>query len=282
MSRRNSERMGGPMRSNAKPTMAQPPEGFSFVIPTEFVELPSRGLFYPAGHPLHNVDVLEFKHMTAKEEDILTSKTLLKKGIAIDRVIRNVIIDKTIDPDSLLVGDRNALIISLRAASYGNIYETNVACPSCGTKSVYSFDLNKANTYHGDDASSFDVFVLEDGTFEVELPVTKIKIVFKLLTGYEEKQYLQTVEENTKKKTGEKLISQQIMAMVVSANGDDRLETRRYISQNLPSMDSKHLRMAYKFANPNIDLTQNFECSSCGYEADMEVPLSADFFWPNK
>jgi hypothetical protein len=270
------------MRSNAKPAMAQPPEGFSFVVPTEFVDLPSGGRYYPEGHPLCDKEVLEFKHMTAKEEDILTSKTLLKKGIAIDRVIRNVIVDKSIDPDSLLVGDRNALIIALRAASYGNEYQTNVTCPSCQNKTTYSFDLNDTTSYGGEDIEVMDVIERDDGTFEVELPATKITAIFKLLTGKEEKQYLKNVEESTKKKNGEKLVSQQLMAMLVSVNGDDRLQTRQYVSQNLPSMDSKHLRMAYKFANPNIDLTQNFECSNCGHEAEMEVPLSADFFWPQQ
>ena len=274
--------MGGPMRSNAKPTMAQPPEGFSFVVPTEFVDLPSGGQYYPEGHPLCDKEVLEFKHMTAKEEDILTSKTLLKKGLAIDRVIKNVIIDKSIDPDSLLVGDRNALIIALRAASYGSEYQTNLTCPSCQTKVTYSFDLEQTNIYGGEDIEVMDVVSKDDGTFETVLPATKITAVFKLLTGREEKQYLKSIEDGSKNKNGENLISQQLMAMLVSVNGDDRLETRRYVSQNLPSMDSKHLRMAYKFANPNIDLTQDFECSSCGHEAEMEVPLNADFFWPNQ
>ena len=72
------------------------------------------------------------------------------------------------------------------------------------------------------------------------------------------------------------------MTMLVAANGDDRIETRRYVAQNLPSMDSRHLRLAYKTANPNIDLTQDFECSSCGFEEQMEVPLGADFFWPDR
>ena len=281
MSRRNSERMGSPMRSNASPAMAKPPEGFSFVIPTDYVDLPSQGQYYPEGHPLCGKETLEFKHMTAKEEDILTSKALLKKGVAIDKVLQNVIVDKTIDLDSLLVGDKNALIIALRAASYGNLYDSTVACPSCQEKVTYTFDLNEASVYHGDDVKAFDIVVREDGFFEVELPMTNLTIVFRLMTGKEERKYLKSLEQSGKNNQGDSLISAQLMAMIVSANGDDRLETRQYVSQNLPSNDSKHLRMAYKFANPNIDLTQNFECSNCGHEAEMEVPLSADFFWPN-
>ena len=46
---------------------------------TEFVELLSQGKFYEQGHPLAGETTIEIKQMTAKEEDMLTSRTLLKK-----------------------------------------------------------------------------------------------------------------------------------------------------------------------------------------------------------
>jgi len=284
LSRKNSDRMRGHRHSNAMPPSSptQQAEAFSFVVPTDFVDLPSKGRYYSENHPLYNKDILEIKHMTAKEEDILTSKTLLKKGIAIDRVIENVIVDKSIDPSSLLVGDRNAIIIALRAASYGSRYETKVVCPSCQTKVEFAFNLEDPNVYSGDDISDIDIARNEDGTFDVELPATKIMATFRLLTGRDEKTYLNNLEQDKKSKGGEKVVSRQLMTMLVAINGDDSIETRRYVAQNLPSMDSRHLRLAYKTANPNIDLTQDFECSSCGFEEQMEVPLSADFFWPDR
>ena len=79
--RNNADRTKGPPPdTSTAPTIANDTDDlFSFVNPTEFVELPSKGLFYPENHPLHNTDIIEIKHMTAKEEDILTSETLLKK-----------------------------------------------------------------------------------------------------------------------------------------------------------------------------------------------------------
>ena len=56
----------------------------------------------------------------------------------------------------------------------------------------------------------------------------------------------------------------------------------RYLIENMPSSDSRHLRLAYKVTAPNIDLTQNFECRECSHEQAMEVPLNADFFWPDR
>ena len=143
---RNKNRTGGA----SQPDTAVPPAlsqgagdgGFSFVVPTEFVELPSEGRFYPESHPLHNQDVIEIKQMTAKEEDILTSQTLLKQGVALDRLLQSLIVDKRINPASLLSGDRSAIIVAARRSGYGSVYESQMNCPSCGTKQEFSFNLN--------------------------------------------------------------------------------------------------------------------------------------------
>ena len=77
MSRNNENRIGTAPEPPipAMPTPASDPDGqaFSFVTPTEFVELPSRGRFYSEDHPLHNQETVEIRYMTAKDEDILTS-----------------------------------------------------------------------------------------------------------------------------------------------------------------------------------------------------------------
>ena len=70
----NNPEVQQPVQPNPPPSPMAPPEApaspFNFIVPTEMVDLPSKGEFYPEGHPLHNVDTVEIKHMTAKEEDI--------------------------------------------------------------------------------------------------------------------------------------------------------------------------------------------------------------------
>ena len=78
---------------------------------------------------MHGQDTIEIRYMTAKDEDILTSKTLLKKGVAIERFLDNIIVNKNIKASSLFVGDRNAIIIAARISGYGADYTTNVTCP---------------------------------------------------------------------------------------------------------------------------------------------------------
>ena len=282
---RNKERVGAKsVDTNVPPpaVMQNNSEGFSFVIPTEFVELPSGGKFYPEGHPLCGQDSIEIKQMTAKEEDMLTSRTLLRKGIAIDRVLESLIVDKRVDPNSLLVGDRNALIVATRVSGYGSEYETKVTCPACGTTQEYSFDLQEAVIYRGEDLSTISATNNGDGTYEVELPRSKLVVTFKLLTGNDEKRLLNGIEHDRKRKVQERNVTRQITNIVVAVNGDSSADAINYLVANIPSMDSRHLRLAYRLATPNVDLTQAFECSECQHEQDMEVPLTADFFWPDR
>ena len=103
-------------------------------IPTEIVELPSKGALYPPDHPLHGEETIEIKYMTAKEEDILTSQSLLRKGLAVERLLKSVVVDKRIDPKSLLVGDRNAVLYATRITGYGAEYPARVTCGNCTAK----------------------------------------------------------------------------------------------------------------------------------------------------
>ena len=284
MSRRNSDRIGGHRDSSTTPPVnAAPPEGFSFVVPTEHVALPSEGRYYPEGHPLHGADSIEVKQMTAKEEDILTSRSLLQKGLALDRLISSLIVDKSISADSLLVGDRNAIIIAARISGYGEEYNTKVTCPSCSTEQRFSFDISDPNVHYGGSIEREDIVVTEvtHGEFEVDLPVSKFKITFGLMTGGEERAYMSQMEKNKKSNKAERNVTMQLMTIIRAVNGIDPGEHKRYIVDNLPSRDSRHLRMAYRIASPSVDLIEYFECSECSHAADMEVPLSADFFWPD-
>ena len=65
-------------------------------FPTEFIELPSKGHFYPEDNPLSSGKV-EMKYMTAREEDILTSVNLINQGVVIDKLLEELIIDKKIN-----------------------------------------------------------------------------------------------------------------------------------------------------------------------------------------
>ena len=58
-----------------------------FKVPTEMIELPSKGKLYPEGSELSK-GVVEMSYMTAKHEDVLTNVNLLRKGTAIETVLK--------------------------------------------------------------------------------------------------------------------------------------------------------------------------------------------------
>ena len=78
--RDNENRFGGPLAPDESPPPSesvQEKQGMSFVVATEIVDLPSGGNFYPEGSPLHGVESIEVKHMTAKDEDILVNRSYI-------------------------------------------------------------------------------------------------------------------------------------------------------------------------------------------------------------
>lgn len=275
--RNNEERFGMPdsnLSSNVNNNTQN--NSLSFVVPTEFVDLPSKGKFYKQGHPLHNKSSIEIRFMTAKEEDILTSKSLLKKGIAIDKMLESVIVDKNVKIDDLLLGDKNALIIAARITGYGSEYETKVTCPSCGASGKYSFDLREFKSTEGGDSEHAKL--TENGTFKLTLPVSKFEVEVRLLSGADEKRIADMFSSKTVKNV-ESNVTDQFKMFLVSVNGNSSREMLDKFVEVMPAADSRFLRKEYEKLSPNVDLSQQIECTECGTVTEMEVPFTTDFFW---
>jgi hypothetical protein len=262
--------------------------GLSFVSPTELVDLPSQGKFYPEGHPLHNQESIEIREMTAKEEDILTSKSLIQKGVVFDKLLQSLIVNSMIGPHQLLIGDKNALLIAARRSGYGEMYETSVNCPSCGVQQDISFDLTDASIKGPPslEASSDNVGTpitqTDSGTFLARLPKSNLDVELKLITGSDERKLAATLEMRKKKKLSENILTEHLRACIVSVAGnEDRQEIEKFINV-MPARDSRFVRKVMTEVTPNIDLTQEFICEECYHEQDLEVPINATFFWPDK
>src|ERR1017187_6631575 len=88
-----------------------------FVTPTDEIELPSKGKFYPNGQ-----SSIKIKYLTTEEDDILTSPDLIKNGKVLDVLLEHAIIDKTLRPDDLLICDKNAVLIGLSSKCINDDY----------------------------------------------------------------------------------------------------------------------------------------------------------------
>jgi hypothetical protein len=277
MRRNNEERMmtgHKPAKTEEAPQMANP---MDFVAPTEWVELPSKGL-YPENHPLHGKDSIEINYMTAKDEDILTNRGLLKKGLAIDRLISNLVKDKKIDAKSLFVGDRNAIMLYARVSAYGAEYKTKINCPNCGEQNKCNFDLRNHDVNSPDDLEGTSIERVGNGTYNVELPMSKILVNFRPLLGYDELEILKAGSNKNDKL--DNLITKQMKKFVLSFNNYSDEKTINYVCDNMVATDSKFLRECFLLISPDIVVKDGFECQNCGHEEVLVVPYGADFFWP--
>lgn len=265
-----------------RPSISSPvpvPQKMESKFPTETINLPSKGWFYPPENPLSS-GTLELKMMTAKEEDILTSRNLIQKNIVLDKLLESVIINKSINPDDMLVCDRNAAFFAIRRLAYGDQYEATVTCGRCGKETAFSIDLGKMDNKPFD----FEAYPKGENNFSFELPYTKKVVTYKLLSKKDEiaiEQELTGMAKISKEFTRE--ITTRLSHMITSVGGNsERVVIRKFVNDELPSKDSLALRTHIRKTMPDLDTTFTFTCSSCGTERVEETPMGINFFWPNR
>jgi hypothetical protein len=246
-----------------------------YKFPTEVVNLPSKGKLYPKNHPLSKGEI-ELKYMTAKEEDILTSINLIRKGIVIDKVLESLIIDRKIKVDDLLIGDKNALMISARILGYGKEYEVKATCAECNETG----DLKVDCTLLKDIEVADDV---KENKFSMNLPATKVVIEFKLLNSAEERMVDKEVEAMKKIQPDvDYTNSFRFKKMILSVDGETtRSVINDFVDNKFLALDSLEFRRHLNKITPGVDMNYEYICSSCDHIQEVMVPLGTGFFWPN-
>jgi hypothetical protein len=246
--------------------------------PTQIVPLPTRGWFYPDGHPLSTGEV-EMKEMTAKEEDILANQELIKRGKVLDKLIESLLIDKTIKPEDILVPDKNAIFLSIRRLAYGDDYPVSITCPQCNAQSKVSINLSSLENKPFD----FDSKPKGQNSFSYTLPNSKIEVTYKLLNQLDENSIdaeLSHAKKVSKETTKE--LTTRLTYIITSVNGDtDKGVIRRFVNDKLSAKDSFALRKQLKENNPDVDMSFLFKCNECELERRTDVPIGASFLWPD-
>ena len=253
-------------------------DDFGLDIPVESVPLPSRGLIYPVDSPLHGKETLDIRPMTAREEDILTSRAYIKNGTVITKLINSCLVDKRINSDDLISGDRTALMVALRITGYGADYTTDVVCPACSATGTYEFDLSSLPI------KRLEVEPVESGEnlFEVVLPVTKKSVRVKFLTGHDENEML-VINERKKKKgmSTDSTVTDRLTRVIQSVDSITDKNKIAFFVRNLPVRDSLALRRFLDSQEPSVEMKGHMRCNSCFEESEVDLPIGASFFWPD-
>ena len=249
------------------------------IYPKETIDLPSEGKFYPENNPLASGQ-LDVFYMTAKHEDILTSSNLIAKNLVFDRLYAELIATPNVKLDDMLTGDVNALMVASRILGYGKDYKVRVSCQQCGTTQEATADLTLLENTSPSDSPAEQVGT----TFVVELPVSKAKVEFKLMTRADEK-YMQAELEGYKKIKDAVApeTTTFLKTIIVSINGVTDKKDIAEFANNMLVRDSHFLRDVYVNTKPDINFEFTFECenSECSNNGTARLPIGVDFFWPD-
>ena len=241
-----------------------------FNLPTETVDLPSKGLLYPKDSPLSEGKV-EMKYMTAKEEDILSNINYIKQGTVLDRLLESLIVTP-IKYGDLLSGDKNAIMIAARILSYGKDYEVEYKGEKVNVdlSSFQHKEINEAEYTKGQNNFSFT------------LPTTGNLVTFKILTHDDEKAIEQEVKGLQKiHKDNLAGVTTRLKRMITSVNGNtDVKDIREFVDKYLLAKDARALREEYSRVSPDIEMKFKFSDED-GNEEDVDLPIGLDFFWPD-
>ena len=238
-----------------------------FKLPTEVIELPSKGLLYPEGSELAK-GTLEMKYMTAKEEDILTNQSYIQKGTVLDRLMKALIISK-ISYDDLLIGDKNAIMVAARILGYGKDYSFSILGED------HTVDLSTLESKTLND----ELFKDGKNNFEFTLPHSGNKITFKLLT-HKDEQSINRELEGLKKinKDNSPELTTRLKYLITSVEGKtESKDIREFVDNYLLARDSRALREYIKEIQPDVDLTFFPD----GESTRVNIPVGVSFFWPD-
>jgi hypothetical protein len=238
-----------------------------FKLPTETIELPSKGLLYPSDNPLSS-GTIEMRYMTAKQEDILTNQSYIQNGTVLDKLLQSLIVTK-INYDDLLIGDKNAIMIAARILGYGKDYKFIYR----GEEETIDLTQIENSPLHEEIQNS------KTNEFTFTLPNSGNVITFKLLTHGDEKK----IEQETKglakiNKNNSSTITTRLKYQILSINGEtEKPKIREFIDNYLLAQDSRALREKIKTLSPDIDLTFFPENG----DNRVDIPIGIKFFWPD-
>jgi hypothetical protein len=238
-----------------------------FNQPFDVIDLPSEGRLYPGGNK-----TVKVAYMTTADENILTSPNLVESGLFLEILINRKLLESNLRYKDLLPGDRDAIMLWLRATSYGHMYPVSLT-----TKDDVVFeteiDLNVLKTIR------LETVPTTEGLFEFTLPLSKHKVSFKLLT-IGDIDILEKIIESDK----DSLINREqtliLERMIVDVDGNRDLNYIRGFANTMRVLDATKLRAYMDSISVGVDMNITVETPG-GESLKTFLPITPRFFWPN-
>jgi len=230
-------------------------------IPPVVVKLPSNGLVYPESSPLRS-GVVEMRHMTAYDEDILSNSSYIQNNVVFDKLLESLVVTPNVNADDIIMTDREKLIITARILGYGNIYPVTVVDPKTNKELKREIDLSKiANR-------PFSLTPDANGEFDYVISETGDKLKFRFLAP-----------KQTKSLSDDHPVSAVLEASICEVNGDRNATTiSDFIKFDFGAGLSRTFRK-YMIDNiPGLDFNVQFEGED-GSTFEAGFQFGIDLFW---
>jgi len=247
----------------------------SYPFATEIVDLPSKGLVYPEGNPLASGQIT-VKLLTAKEEDILTSTNLVRKGIVLDKLLESIIVDEGVNINDIVIGDKNAILVASRVFAFGPEYKITVTDPVENEPVEVSVDMSNLKNKEIDYSK-----LNRKNEYDFTLPKCGVKIKFKILTHGDEVTIAKDIEAAQKITKQGNDIQTRYRRLIVEVDGNrDIAYVNNFVTNKLLAIDSKALRKYIGEISPDIDLSFDYTSPFTGETEALKIPIGIDFFYP--
>jgi hypothetical protein len=236
-------------------------------IAYDVVELPTKGIHYK-----NKKKSVRVAYLTATDENILSSPSLINTGQVVEELLKRKILDKDISVEDIVEQDRQAILIFLRNTAFGSDYKITINDPK--TSEEFSFEIDLGEIKVKDFTLEEDV----NGEYSYFMEKSKVPITFTFLTVKQEKE----IEEIKKSWNGigvAPIMTKQLEFMIKSVNGVKDLMNIRNFIETLPIKDSQDFRKYVNDNKPGLDLTQNVTTPS-GDTIQVEIGFGVEFFRP--
>lgn len=231
--------------------------------PSDTVELPG-GYIFPDGTLATTATVRELNGLD--EEAIAKAGSINKAmNIILERglvAIGEVALNK-VNLDTLLIGDRDAILLGIRRITFGEQYEFTLPCVKCDSDQTLVFDLT----------TDVDMVKLDDPvndrTFTVEAKIGEVTLT--LPNGFTNKKIL-----SSENKSYAELVTDVLSGCIVAINGNPSMGRQTALTLGMKDREYLANTVLDRAPGPRL-LGVNSACKACGNPIKLSLSL-ADLF----
>jgi hypothetical protein len=236
----------------------------------DIIPLPSKGKAYK-----HKKGEIKVSYLTAGDENILTNPNLIESGKFLDILFRRKILDPAFKYEELLNGDKDAILLWLRATAYGTDYTIQVLDPETLDYFEADIDLGEIPTIE------LEVEPDENCEFYYKLPIKGNEIKFRLLTVGDIKDF-EAYQEKISKEKGQDRVDLATYSLKTIIKEVDGVRDPKFIAEFCQKMrlgDSRALKKYMDSIEPGKDMNLQVKAPG-GSLVRTYFQYNPSFFWP--